>query len=578
MVLPRTRYRRFLFMASVLGWLAMPHAALAQIADLSLPGSADPGRVLEDNRLKPRPDDSLQEAAPKKQAVPQVPEGADQIKFTLQGLWIEGMTAYDPAEFRSLYEPYIGKEISAATLFDIMGKVQQRYLDDGYALTKVVIPNQELAGGDVRLEVIEGHVGSVEVDKNIPPSPVIDDAVRRIASMRPLNVKEMERLMLILNDLPDSHVSAVLASEIDPAKQKPGAVRLILQKTDAKSRVGSISIDNHGSKFTGPWEAKASGSLYHIGPNYTELSVSGMVAAPFEEQRSASIMYSLPLFGASGTEVSLSASRTYTEPGSSLADLDIKGVAQNYEATISYPVIRQRDMTLRVDGAFEFKNSRTKILGTELYDDRLRTIKAGFNFNALDSWAGYSVVDLHYTQGLDIFGVREAGSVDLSRQDGKPDFQKFEMLAGRIQSLPWGLEAYGIVSGQYAFSPLLSSEEFGFGGGQIGRGYDSSEITGDHGFAASVELRYNTTVPAFDITMGLQPYVFYDIGKVWNIDNGADNKVSAASAGIGVRLNFGNDWSADLNFAKPLTRDADNEPKYQNDLGARVLFSLTKNF
>ena len=235
-------------------------------------------------------------------------------------------------------------------------------------------------------------------------------------------------------------------------------------------------------------------------------------------------------------------------------------------------------MTLRVDAGIEWKNARTDILAEELYDDRLRILKAGLNFNATDSWAGYSVLDVHYSQGLNLFGVREAGSINLSREDGRPDFKKFEMLAGRIQALPWNLELYAIVSGQYSFDPLLSSEEFGFGGGQVGRGYDSSEITGDRGVAASVELRYNTEAPLFGKTLTLQPYAFYDIGKVWNIDEDAKDKVSAASVGLGTRFNFGNDWSADLNFAVPMTRSADNEPKYQNDLGARVLFSLTKSF
>lgn len=576
MLLLRPSFRRFLYMASVLGGLAIPHWAAAQ--DVVLPGSADPARVMEDSKPKLSPDNSLEAEAPKKAAVPIAPAGTENLKFVLHSVGFEGMTAYDPAGFRPAYDKYVGKEISVAQLFDIMTEVQQKYLDDGYALTKVVIPNQNIEGGEVRLAVIEGYVAHVEVGKDIRPSPVIDDAVKRITSMHPLNVKQLERIMLILNDLPDSNVSAVLASETDPAQQKPGAVRLLLQKNQATARIASLAFDNHGSTFTGPLQAKASGNLYHVGPNYSQLSASLMGAVPLDEQKSGSVSYSMPLFGASGATVSVSSSRTHTEPGSSLSLLDIKGVSQNYEASVSYPIIRQRDMTLRADAGFEWKNARTKILGEELYDDRLRIVKAGVNFNATDSWAGYSVVDLHYAQGLDLFGIREGGSPDLSRQDGKPDFQKFEMLAGRIQALPWNLEAYGVLSGQYAFSPLLSSEEFGFGGGQIGRGYDSSEITGDHGIAASFELRYNTTSPLFGKTLALQPYVFYDVGKVWNIDNGADNKVSAASAGAGLRLTLGNDWSADLNLAKALTRSADNEPKYENDLGARVLFSISKSF
>lgn len=570
------KFRRFLYVAVIFGGLALSYPVYA--APVDLPGSADPGRVLEDMKPKPRPDDTLENSAPVKTAVPAIPEGMEQLKFILHDITFEGMTAYNPESVYGVYSQYIGQEISVAKLFEIMAMVQQRYLDDGYALTKVVIPNQNIQSGNVRFAVIEGHVASVEASPDIRTSPVIDDALRQVAAMRPLNVKKLERLMLILNDLPDSNVSAVLANPTDPAAAGSGGVRLVLQKNPSTAKIASLELDNHGSKFTGPLEVKTSANLYHIGPNYSRLSASLMSAVPIDEQKSAALSYAVPLLGASGTKVTVSASRALTEPGSSLSILEIEGASQSYEANISYPVIRQRDMTLSIDAGFEIKNARTKIAGEELYDDRMRTIRAGASLNFSDSWAGYNVLDIHYTRGLNIFGVRESGSVDLSRQDGQPDFRKFEFLAGRIQALPLKLELFGMVSGQYSYDPLLSSEEFGFGGGQIGRGYDPSEITGDHGISASFELRYNASVPVFKSVMAIQPYLFYDIGKVWNIDRGAKDKVSAASAGLGVRASLDSGWNADLNLAHPLTRSADNEPKYQNDVGGRILFSLSKSF
>jgi len=576
MLIASAGFRRFFYMTSLCGGLVLSYPVFA--ASVNLPGSADPGRVLEDQKPKLLPDSSLEDAAPVKAAVPVVPDGMDQLRFVLKTISFEGMTAYSPESLRNIYGQFIGQEISVAKLFEIMALVQQKYLDDGFALTKVVIPNQNIQGGEVTFGVIEGHVSTVEISPDIRPSPVIDAAVQEIASMRPLNVKRLERVMLILNDLPDSNVSAVLANTADPAKAEPGSVRLVMQKNPSTPQIASLAFDNHGSKFTGPREMKASANFYHLGPNYSRLSASLMSAVPIQEQKSGSLAYTVPLFGASGTKVTLSTSLAHTEPGSSLSTLDIKGVSKSYDASISYPVIRQRDMTLNIDTGFEMKNARTKIIGEELYDDRLRTMRAGASFNFTDSWAGYTILDVHYTQGLNIFGVRESGSIDLSRQDGQSDFRKFEFLAGRIQALPHNFELFGLLNGQYSYDPLLSSEEFGFGGAQVGRGYDSSEITGDHGFSASFEVRYNTSVPIFKKPLGLQPYLFYDFGKVWNIDPTAKDNVSAASAGFGIRATMEGGWNADLNLAHPLTRSADNEPEYQNDVGGRILFSLSKSF
>lgn len=565
--------RRYLLLASVFGVLSWTQAATAQ--DLTLPGAADPGRALGDLRLAPRPDETLEHDGAKKKAVSSAPQGTENLKFMLKDIRLEGMTAYAPWEAELLYSQYLGHEISVATLFEIMASIQQKYLDDGFALTKVVIPNQNIEGGNVAFTVIEGHVEEVEFGARLKETAALQDAAKRIRAMRPLNIKKLERIMLILNDLPDSSVGAILAAPKNQQSTQTGAVRLVLEGNEESESMGSVGINNHGSVFTGPLQANASVRALGLGIDHSALEISAMAAIPFQEQRIGSVSYSIPMFGVSGTQFTVSGSKARTEPGSNLSLLDIKGASESVEANISYPVIRQRDMTLKVNAGFEWKNSRTKILGEELYDDRLRILKAGLNFNMSDSCAGYNVFDVHYAQGLNVFGTREAGSIDLSRQDGEPDFKKFEFLAARLQGLPANFEALALVTGQYARDPLLSSEEFGFGGSQIGRGYDSSEITGDHGVAASFELRYNSS---FNTSIMFQPYAFYDIGKVWNIDAGAKDKISAASAGLGVRFNFDPGWKADLNFARPMTKSADNEPKYQNDVGSRVLFSLSKSF
>ena len=113
-----------------------------------------------------------------------------------------------------------------------------------------------------------------------------------------------------------------------------------------------------------------------------------------------------------------------------------------------------------------------------------------------------------------------------------------------------------------------------FGGGQMGRGNDPSEITGDKGIAATIEIRKNITLPKFDAA--IQGYTFYDFGKVWNIDPSAKDRISAASSGVGVRVGLSSGWSADLNAAIPLTKNPENPPKYVNGQSPRILFSLQK--
>jgi hemolysin activation/secretion protein len=137
-----TQFKSFLLATAMFGGIGITQPAFAQ--ETELPGSADPSRVLENLKLPTRPDTSLEPEDQSRKAVALAPEGTENLRFILEDLQIDGMSAYDPAEIRSMYDEFIGREISVATLFEIMAKLQQKYLDDGYALTKVVIPNQNV--------------------------------------------------------------------------------------------------------------------------------------------------------------------------------------------------------------------------------------------------------------------------------------------------------------------------------------------------------------------------------------------------------------------------------------------------
>ena len=144
----------------------------------------------------------------------------------------------------------------------------------------------------------------------------------------------------------------------------------------------------------------------------------------------------------------------------------------------------------------------------------------------------------------------------------------------RQQSIYGNFMAIGQLSGQYASGPLFSAEEFGYGGQAFGRAYDPSEITGDHGIAASLELRYLGFDPWEGITFA--PYTFYDIGKVWNEDVGGVDE-SGSSAGLGMRLSHSSGLSDNLGPAWPLCREI-SAPIYGNGKNPRVLFQLSYTF
>jgi len=173
----------------------------------------------------------------------------------------------------------------------------------------------------------------------------------------------------------------------------------------------------------------------------------------------------------------------------------------------------------------------------------------------------------------------------LSRRNGKYNFSKVNLEYSRLQYLSFitpGLNILGSVIGQYAFSQLLSDEEFGVGGDEFGRVYDPSELTGDHGLAGKLELQWgqNTAFEDFEALTGYQLYVFYDLGAVWQIDSRAkaltSSRQSLASVGMGVRFNLWDNVSGLVEVATPLTRDVAARGADGDE--ARVFFNVGARF
>ena len=86
----------------------------------------------------------------------------------------------------------------------------------------------------------------------------------------------------------------------------------------------------------------------------------------------------------------------------------------------------------------------------------------------------------------------------------------------------------------------------------------------------------STSRPACHSCQSYQFYGFYDFGIVWNSDSNTDPNQSLASAGIGVRTNVNQWFSADFEVAQVLTRKMAN--RADNREGARYFFRLTGQF
>ncbi len=555
-------------------------SAMAQVGQQT--GIADPSRAGEEFKqpdLKPQvePDVRVKAAKPLN-----APAGAEKIKFTLKAIQIDGVTAYSASELQAIYANQVGQTISLADLYEIANKLTLKYRNEGYILTQVVVPPQEISGGTAKLRVVEGYVQNIKIQKEDADAPIdmanIESYASQINIGGPLNARQLERELLIINDLPGITARSILS----PSPTTPGAAdMLIILAYDPID--GLLSVDDYGSRYLGPLQFSAAATLNSmLGQN--EAISAQLVMAPqsWYELGYGSLGYEQPV-GRYGTKVHVTASVTDTDPGYDLRQFDVEGRSYLLNVGATHPFIRSRaeNLTARLNLDWRRVSSTNNIEPTRR--DRITNLRLGARYEFVDTLLGAAAntIDMEVSKGLGIFGATDEGDVNITRPNADPQATKLEAEIQRLQRVTDNVNLLLGARGQLASNALLSSEEFAVGGINSGRGYDPSEIVGDHGVSGKVELQWNTPykLPT-NFIENYQLFSFYDIGRVWNEDatTSTQKRDSIASVGGGVRLDLPYDVDAGLAVAFPLTRPVQTQSRAGNERDTKFYFNLSKRF
>ncbi len=557
------------------GATVLSGTAMAQTA----PPSADAGRTDRAIRERINVPNVSPDIQVKDIATHRAPAGAQDVTFKLNSITLEGVTAYNDGALQKVYANKVGQTISLADLYGIAADLTAKYRNDGYILTQIIVPPQTIDGGNARLQVVEGYIDQVTVKGDESKEATALQLMRRYASEiskngKALNTRDLERALLLINDLPGVSARSVIA----PSASKTGAADLTIM-IERDPYDAFLGIDNYSSRFLGRWEAMAGGSINSQIFNNNE-KISGQVVyaphGPITDHELAYISgsYWTPI-GGYGTNLELLYSYTDTEPGLDLREFDVEGKSKYLALTLKHPFIRSRDLNLTGRVFLDGRNASNKNNIPDNREDKIRALRIGGRLEFMDTLfsGGVNTLDIEAAKGLDIFGASDKGDAQLTRADGDPEFFKLEAELQRLQRLSSQFNVLLGVKGQSSNDALLSSEEFGFGGSSYGRGYDPSEIVGDDGVAGKVELQWNSAYQS-NWMSSPQVFGFWDIGKVWN-DNAVVNDVeSAASAGLGFRADFVYDVSTEFYVAVPLTHDVEAE----RDDDARFYLSVMKRF
>jgi hemolysin activation/secretion protein len=513
-------------------------------------------------RAPPRP-------LPKVPALPPVPPRVPELKLTVREIGIEGMTVYSFADVTPYFAPLLGKEVTLEEIYKVAAELTAKYVADGYFLSRVVVPAQEIRDESVRLTAIEGYVAQVRF-QGAPPGEeaMLQAYADKIRAVRPLTTRALERYLLLMNDLAGVDARSTLV----PSGAGLGAADLVIDFSFTRAS-GQIGADNRGSRALGPWRVSATGELNSLFGRFdkTRLFASSTLS---NEQNYASLFHAEPV-GAEGARLAVTAWGAIARPDPSTLGGLSSSESRSWSAGLlyAYPVVRSRALNLTPRAAFVAEEGRAEVNDLLVTEDRLRVLRAGLAFDAIDRLFGSNVVDVELAQGLNALGARRTTTAQLPVTTGKSDFTKLAFYAGRLQPLDPSWSLFAAASGQYAFNRVPSLEAFAVGGEYFGRGYDPSEIVGDSGASLKIDLQRELGALG---GAALSGYGFYDLGAVYRRAALPVQlqQASLASLGIGLRVRYGASLYGYVEAAKPLTRT----PALEGDKDARVYGGLFASF
>ena len=467
--------------------------------------------------------------------------------FVLRALRVTGSTVYDEGAFRPLYAEFLGRKLTLEELRIVSKRITKKYADDGYVISRAAAPEKDLSREDsVIIRVIEGYIERVEWPDTISRyRDFFSDYAAKITADRPLNVRTLEHY-LKTSDLPGLKF-AYKWKAVQPDK---GAFVLIVTMEERPLDL-LVRIDNRGTITKGPDQSLSSATFNNLFGQHESLTVAYANTLKLDELEYLGGKYRQVL-NIEGLAFLLNGTYSAGRVGGELFPLDYRYKSTNFETGMSYALIRTLERNLTLTGLLFASESKSTLLDFPFSDDKLRGVRLLVDGDFADSLKASNQWNVTVSQGFKGLGSTQMGSPFASVANGRSDFTKLEASANRTQPLPNDFSLYASISSQYGFNPELSPEQCGYGGRDIGRAFDPSQLSGDRCWMALAELRYDLTTRK-DGRPATQLFGFLDRGQVYYAHPlpGFPAADAGTSTGGGVRV----DWEhikTDLVVAKAI--------------------------
>lgn len=471
-----------------------------------------------------------------------IPEGAGQIEPVTGVSTSQDLPLLSSSAFQTkVASKYLGKQVTLANINLLNRDVVAFFKESGLPVVDVIVPEQDITAGTLRLIVLQGRLGKVRVEGNEWFSTEQISGEIRTASGEVLTAKKIVDDLNWLNQNPFRRVALEYTRG-----EEVGTTDMILKVDDRRPFRFYAGYEDSGSHATGINRYLAGfnwGNAFGLGHLMNYQFTTG---DDYNDFYAHSVSYAVPLPWRHTLTVYGAYANSSAEVFAGLLTAD----GESYSSGLRYsvPLPGSNKVSHELFAGYDYKFSENVITFTmtpaQVKTTEISQFSLGYSANLRDSLGATSVTAVGYYSPGGAFSHNNNADFASSAPNASAEYYYGRMTLERLTKLPASFSLVNSVTAQFSSDNLLVSEQLGGGGYATVRGYGEREANAEEGYISRTEIRTPSMSVGgiFDLNIPsdqLQLLTFWDYAALYRReDNNAPTLPTSyflSSAGVGLR-------------------------------------------
>lgn len=433
--------------------------------------------------------------------------------------------------FKKIVKPYVNRKVSIDDVNELSTKLNNELIARGYVTSKIGIPPQSLATGQLQLNLQLGRIESIQYAEGAPHLPWQNAFPLRAGDV--LNIRDIEQGLEQMRRL--SSQSATVELE---AGSRPLYSVIVLQTVKKPPIRGMIALDDSGLKDTGKLQRTAVISADRVFNANDVLQVSvnrdGARDGEVKGTKNHSVFYSIPR-GKDTFSVSYSHMNYHQTVNAMPTSFKSTSTINYFKASWNHVFHRDRMTRRSLEIAFSKRNSKNYINDVEIGVQRGNTaaIEIGISERRyIKRNTLYSRVS--FKKGVGWFGSQPeygngAPSTRFTQVNLDVDYQVPRTWGHRLGSFTSSFHGQWTTGGKRLFSRDMMS---------IGNRYTVQGFDGEHTLMAESGWYVRNEVATYIPQWKSSVYINIDFGAVYGPSTDVLTGKFIAGTSLGMRGQF----------------------------------------